>query len=100
MFISSADWMTRNLDKRVELLVPIEAKDCKSRLIKILNVHLSDNVKSWKLLPDGEYVRDTERKGKKDVRSQEKLYLDACKKIMKLETTVIDKLTPHTSSSF
>ncbi|MHA7059190.1 polyphosphate kinase 1 [Aquimarina sp. M1] len=46
MYIGSADWMTRNLDKRIEVLSPILDKDCKTELKHILEIQLSDNVKA------------------------------------------------------
>ncbi len=56
VLISSADWMPRNLDRRIELLVPVEDDPCKSRLIDILGVYFRDNVKAKRLTPEGEYV--------------------------------------------
>ncbi|ARN56852.1 polyphosphate kinase 1 [Sedimentisphaera salicampi] len=95
IFISSADWMTRNLDKRVELLVPIDSKHCKKRLKSFLETHMADNVSSWTLLPDGSYRKNTPRKGEKRLRSQEELYLQACRRTERKRQKVIDKLTPH-----
>ena len=46
MFIGSADWMTRNLDKRIEVLTPILDKDCKNELRTIMDIQLNDNVKA------------------------------------------------------
>lgn len=57
IFISSADWMPRNLDRRVELLVPILDPQHRKRLKSTLNCYFKDNVSSWKLLPDGSYQR-------------------------------------------
>ncbi len=53
VFISSADWMPRNLDRRVELLVPILDENCKRRTINILKACLRDNVRARRILPDG-----------------------------------------------
>ncbi|HAA71980.1 MAG: polyphosphate kinase 1 [Planctomycetaceae bacterium] len=78
VFISSADWMPRNLDRRIELLIPIEHPGSKRRLIRILDTYFRDNVKARRLLPDGTYeaVREGSQKG--SVRSQELLYQEAC----------------------
>ena len=57
VFISSADWMPRNLDRRVELLVPVEDPVLKDRLLLTLKTYFKDNVKSRRLLPDGRYER-------------------------------------------
>ncbi|WP_299311858.1 polyphosphate kinase 1 [uncultured Aquimarina sp.] len=46
LYIGSADWMTRNLDKRIEVLVPILDEDCKEELNTVLNIQLNDNVKA------------------------------------------------------
>ncbi|MES2765288.1 MAG: polyphosphate kinase 1 [Bacteroidota bacterium] len=55
MFISSADWMPRNLDRRVELMVPIFEPRLKDCLKNILQIYWQDNVKSRRLLSDGNY---------------------------------------------
>ena len=53
VYLSSADMMPRNLDRRVELLVPILASDCKKKAIQLLELCLSDNVKARHIQPDG-----------------------------------------------
>ena len=55
VFISSADLMPRNLDRRVELLIPILDEDCKQRVIELLELCLDDNVKVRRILPNGGY---------------------------------------------
>lgn len=55
VFISSADWMPRNLDRRIELLIPILDDSCKRRAISILKTCLKDNTKARVLTPDGSY---------------------------------------------
>src|SRR5438874_12460903 len=58
VYIGSADWMDRNLSRRVEVVFPIEQADLKHRLInEVLATSLSDNVKARQLLPDGSYRR-------------------------------------------
>ena len=61
--IGSADWMTRNLSRRVEAVTPIESPEIFSDLQEILGVMLADNRKAWELQSDGVYVQ---RKPKKD----------------------------------
>ena len=54
-YISSADLMTRNTDKRVEIAAPVLDKHIEEKIVDILRVMLSDNVKARKLCADGEY---------------------------------------------
>jgi len=76
MFISSADWMGRNLDRRVELLVPIEDNACRSRLQQILDQYFQDNVRASILKSDGSYQR-LEPGNDPPHRSQYELYKNA-----------------------
>ncbi|MFA5190028.1 MAG: polyphosphate kinase 1 [Verrucomicrobiia bacterium] len=78
VFISSADWMPRNLDRRVELLVPVEDSECRSSLISILKTCMKDTVKARRLLPDGSYERVKPARRGKPLRSQELFYRQAC----------------------
>jgi polyphosphate kinase len=76
VWISSADWMPRNLDRRVELLVPIEDRALKHRLINVLETYFNDNVKARRLNADGSY--SPYKPGKKHTqRAQELLYHEA-----------------------
>jgi polyphosphate kinase len=56
-FIGSADWMHRNLSKRVEVVTPVPAKEAKARLWEILDVCLRDRRQAWTLREDGTYSR-------------------------------------------
>ena len=62
VFLSSADWMTRNMDRRVELLFPIEDTENMKRIKEILNITLADTVKTRLLQSDGTYKRVDKRK--------------------------------------
>jgi len=77
LFISSADWMPRNLDRRVELLVPIDDEDARQRLIKNLEMIFKDTAKARRQKNDGTYERVKAAKGKA-FRSQEWFYQQAC----------------------
>ncbi len=69
LFMGSADWMSRNLDRRVEIVFPVEDPQLKEAAKHILDVQLADNVKAYELQPDGSYVRPG-RQGKPAVASQ------------------------------
>lgn len=58
MYISSADWMKRNLDNRVEIMIPIEDYDCKNIIKNILNTYLKDDSKSYILKGNGKYLKN------------------------------------------
>lgn len=57
LFIGSADWMTRNLSRRMEAVTPIGDPRLKAELEKILCVYEADNCSAWDMQPDGDYVR-------------------------------------------
>lgn len=57
VFIGSADWMPRNLDRRVEAVVPVDDSDLKKDLQEILGIMLSDNRHAWELQPNGRYIQ-------------------------------------------
>lgn len=70
VYVGSADWMDRNLSRRVEVVFPIEQADLKQRVIDILRTTLADNAKARELLPDGSYRRVIPAEGQPVVRSQ------------------------------
>lgn len=57
VYIGSADWMTRNLDRRVEAIVPIEDPEISKDLQEILGIMLADNRQAWELQPNGQYIQ-------------------------------------------
>jgi polyphosphate kinase len=95
VFLSSADWMPRNLDRRIELLVPVEDPPCKARLIEILETYFEDNVKARHLQADGSYTRGKGRGKKKPRRSQELLYEDARRRVKEAEQSQQTTFEPH-----
>lgn len=68
VFISSADWMTRNLTRRIELMCPVTKEDTRKALIQILQLSLADNVKAKRLVSSGKY--EPIRNNQPDCRSQ------------------------------
>ena len=76
VYLSSADWMPRNLDQRVEVLFPIEEPGLRDELMEMLELSLSDNVKRRMMQPDGTYKKLV-RQGKPAVHSQLVFYKQA-----------------------
>ena len=70
VFMGSADWMPRNLDRRVEIMFPVEDEPCKKEVMHILDIQLQDNVKAHYLQPDDTYQKPDKR-GKTLVSSQD-----------------------------
>jgi len=77
VYLSSADWMTRNLDKRIELMFPVEQAEHKARVVHALRAMFQDNVKSRWLGPDGTYRRRKRPRGQAPFRVQEVLQEEA-----------------------
>lgn len=69
VYMGSADWMPRNLDRRVEIIFPVLEDALKEKAVHILEVELADNVKARVMEPDGNYVR-VDKRGKQLVNSQ------------------------------
>jgi polyphosphate kinase len=76
VYLSSADLMPRNLDRRIELLFPVEDPDCRRKLLNALDSMFFDNVKSRWLQADGTYRRRP-RKGEERFEAQRHLYGEA-----------------------
>ena len=75
VYIGSADWMTRNLSRRVEAVTPIDSPEIFKDLQEILGVMLADNRKAWELQPDGSFIQ---RKPQQDeeVRSTHDIFME------------------------
>ena len=80
VYMGSADWMPRNLDKRVEIMFPVEEESLREQVMHILKVQLEDNVKAHILKPDGTYEKPDKR-GKVLVSSQEQFCEEAIKNV-------------------
>lgn len=68
-YMGSADWMPRNLDKRVEILFPVEAPELQAEIKHILDIQLADTKKAHILMPDGTYEK-VDQRGKTPLNSQ------------------------------
>ncbi|MFO7822144.1 MAG: polyphosphate kinase 1 [Lentisphaeria bacterium] len=95
VYISSADWMPRNLDRRVELLVPVESTAERKKLLEVLDTSLSDTEKGRMLQPDGSYKRVKRRGRKGKLRSQHALCLRAADRAARAEKAKQSVLEPH-----
>ena len=69
IYMGSADWMPRNLDRRVEIVFPVEEEELKEKAKHILDVQLSDTLKAHRLLEDGTYQKE-DRRGKEAIEAQ------------------------------
>jgi len=70
-FIGSADWMRRNLDRRVETIMPVTDPTLKQELEQTLEIYENDNCSAWDMRPDGRYIRRRPRKSEKRRAAQE-----------------------------
>ena len=95
VYISSADWMTRNLEKRVELMIPIEEPTLKRRLVRILDAYFQDNTQASRLMPDGTSQRIVRAKGQKAFRVQDYFYQSARKAAKAREHERAMTFEPH-----
>ncbi len=87
IYCGSADWMPRNLERRVEILFPVDRPQLKEKLLHILKSQLRDNVKASVLQADGTYVK-AGRKGKEVFCSQEVFCQEA------VEETAVEESGP------
>jgi len=92
IYISSADLMTRNTERRVEIACPILDENIKARIMGILEVQLSDNVKARRLLPSGDYEAISSL-GKESFNSQEYFMDEVVSKLRKTTVSEEDILT-------
>lgn len=79
VYCGSADWMPRNLEKRVEIVFPVEDEKWKGELLHILTLQLEDTVKAHIMQPDGSYEK-LDKRGKKLLLAQDEFCKEAVKK--------------------
>lgn len=92
VFLSSADWMPRNLNERVELMIPIEDKIHKERVRGILDLYLRDNQKAHVMRADGSYRKLVSKTDK--VSAQETLMKEAKQASEHPKMTVVERMQP------
>jgi polyphosphate kinase len=97
VYVASADWMDRNLSRRVEVAFPVEQPDLKTRLIdEILAISLADTSKARVLKPDGNYVRVQPPTGSDPLRSQSR-FLELA---VESERRMMQPLSDATSATY
>lgn len=94
-YISSADWMGRNLERRVELMIPIEDSRLRNRLLKILDTFFKDTAQASKINSDGTSERIQPKEGAKKFRAQEYFFRQARRTAKAREHERAMRFEPH-----
>ncbi len=89
IYCGSADWMPRNLERRVEILFPVDGERQKAELLHILDTQLKDNVKASLLQPDGTYAK-VDKRGKVLLSSQDTF----CREAVELAQAAVKEAQP------
>ena len=79
IYMGSADWMPRNLDRRVEIIFPVEDQVLKAKVKHILDVQLADTLKAYEMTDEANYVKVKSQRGKKPVGAQDTFCKEAKK---------------------
>ncbi|MBQ1801580.1 RNA degradosome polyphosphate kinase [Lachnobacterium bovis] len=90
IFLGSADWMPRNLDRRVEIVFPVIDSKLKERVKHILDIELEDNVKARVLTFEGQYLK-INRRGKKPINSQ-MIFCKEAKELVKKDSLSVGRV--------
>lgn len=96
VYLASSDWMPRNLDRRLEILFPVEDAKMKKYIAGILELYFKDNKHAWILQPDGTYQRRKPAEGEKPFRVQTYLCEQALKKEAAGRKSALGDLKPQT----
>ena len=91
IFLGSADWMPRNLDRRVEVITPIQDSDISKDIQEILGIMLADNRQAWELQPDGSYIQRKPREDFPEAGSQKELMQIAVSKSKNISSLMSNK---------
>ncbi len=97
VYMGSADWMPRNLDKRVEITFPVEDADLKAKVMEILEIQLSDTLKAHVMQPDGSYEKQNLR-GKDKLCAQDYFCKQALKALKEEEKIISRVFVPRMKS--
>lgn len=95
LYISSADWMTRNLEKRIELMTPITDLPSKKQLLNILDASFRDNQNAYQIQPDGSSKKIQKPKGQRKFRMQTHLTQHYARKAAAAQQARSSSLEPH-----
>ena len=95
VYLSSADWMPRNLNRRIEIMVPVADAACQEKLLRALDTCLADDVKAHLLMPDGSYQRIACVDPDNPVRSQQVLYERAVGQVTAASQSKPTRFEPH-----
>ena len=90
--MGSADWMPRNLDKRVEITFPVEDQGLKSEVIDILKLQLADNVKAHFLLPNSREYEKRDLRGQEKIASQNEFRRIAMQKKPRVDEEIVKNI--------
>ena len=92
IYLASADWMNRNLDRRVEVAFPVENENLKKKVMDIIDITLKDNIKAKIQQPDGSYKPVDKRGAKELLSSQMEFYRLAKEEYMDFKKSKEDEI--------
>jgi len=88
LMLGSADWMQRNLNRRVEVMFPVESPELKEQIIKLIDVSFEDNFNARILGSDGIYRRAVRKEGEREINCQQ-IFLNEAMRRQKIIDTII-----------
>ena len=91
IFIGSADWMPRNLDRRVEVITPIKDQDIAKDIQEVLGIMLADNRQAWELNSNGNYIQRKPHEDSPEAGSQKTLMQIALDKSTNVSNLISSK---------
>ena len=97
VYLGSADWMARNMDRRIELLFPVSAPEARAKVLSALDAMFQDNVKARRLQADGTHTRLRPARGEEPFRAQLHLYREAQRAMERARAASSAALEPITS---